>query len=115
MPPSSSPTCPGWDVALALARVGRHALRGTSSRSERYYRLGAGVLGALRRLQSQRLRRGAADRRRAGALLAQLRRERRLMTTGEVIAYFDRALTARSEVVDGYATSSEAPTRTAFP
>src|SRR6185436_21064790 len=34
------------------------------------------------------------------ALLAQTRRERRLTTTGEVIAYFDRALTARSEVVD---------------
>ena len=34
------------------------------------------------------------------ALLAQTRRERRLTTTGEVIAYFDRALSARSEVVD---------------
>ena len=29
-----------------------------------------------------------------------MRRERRLTTTGEVIAYFDRALTARAEVVD---------------
>ena len=50
---------PGWDVALALARADGIRFADVES-SERYYRLGAGVLGALRRLQSQRLRRGAA-------------------------------------------------------
>jgi hypothetical protein len=57
------------------------------------------VLGALRRLQSSVFDEGlpTVD---GPALLAQTRRERRLTTTGEVIAYFDRALTARSEVVE---------------
>jgi hypothetical protein len=92
------PPLPGWDVALALARSDG-AFLGTVESSERYYRLGAGVLGALRRLQSSVFDESlpTVD---GPALLAQTRRERRLTTTGEVIAYFDRALSARSEVVD---------------
>ena len=92
------PPLPGWDIALALARSDG-AYLGTVEASERYYRLGAGVLGALRRLQSSVFddTLPAVD---GPPSLAKLRRERRLTTTGEVIAYFDRALTARSEVVD---------------
>jgi hypothetical protein len=92
------PPLPGWDVAIALARTDG-AFLGTLESSERYYRLGAGVLGALRRLQSSVFDESlpTVD---GPALLAQTRRERRLTTTGEVIAYFDRALSARSEVVD---------------
>jgi hypothetical protein len=87
----------GWDVALALARADGIQLRGVET-TERYYRLGAGVLGALRRLNSSVFDEGLPDVD-GPTLLTQLRRERRLITTGEVIAYFDRALTARSEVV----------------
>ncbi len=92
------PPLPGWDVALALARSDSAHL-GAVEMSERYYRLGAGVLGALRRLQSSVFDEGlpTVD---GLALLAQTRRDRRLMTTGEVVAYFDRALIARSELVD---------------
>jgi hypothetical protein len=92
------PPLVGWDVALAMARSDG-AFLGTVEASERYYRLGAGVLGALRRLQSSVFDESlpVVD---GPALLAQTRRERRLTTTGEVIAYFDRALTARSEIVD---------------
>lgn len=92
------PPLPGWDVALALARSDG-AYLGTVEASERYYRLGAGVLGALRRMQSSVFddTLPTVD---GPDLLAQTRRERRLNTTGEVIAYFDRALTARAEVVD---------------
>ena len=92
------PPLPGWDVALALARSDG-AYLGTVEASERYYRLGAGVLGALRRMQSSVFD-DALPTVDGPALLAQTRRERRLNTTGEVIAYFDRALTARAEVVD---------------
>jgi hypothetical protein len=89
---------PGWEVALALARSDG-AFLGTVESSERYYRLGAGVLGALRRMQSSVFddTLPTVD---GPALLVQTRRDRRLTTTGEVIAYFDRALTARSEVVE---------------
>jgi hypothetical protein len=92
------PPLPGWDVALELARADG-AYLGTVEASERYYRLGAGVLGALRRLQSSVFDETlpTVD---GPALLSTVRRERRLATIGELIAYFDRALTARSEVVD---------------
>ena len=92
------PPLPGWDVALALARSDG-AFLGTVESSERYYRLGAGVLGALRRLQSSVFDEAlpSVD---GPSLMAQTRRERRLTTIGEVVAYFDRALNARAEVVD---------------
>jgi hypothetical protein len=92
------PELPGWDVAIAMARADG-AYLGTVESSERYYRLGAGVLGALRRLQSSVFD-DTLPTLDGPARFAQLRRERRLTTTGEVIAYLDRALTARSEVVD---------------
>lgn len=92
------PPLPGWDVALALARSDS-AYLGTVEASERYFRLGAGVLGAMRRLHSS-IFDEALPTVDGPAMLMQIRRERRLMSTGEVIAYFDRGLTARSEVVD---------------
>ena len=92
------PPLAGWDVALALARSDG-AFLGTVESSERYYRLGAGALGAIRRLQSSVFDESLPSVDGPG-LLAKLRRERRLTTTGEVIAYFDRALTARSDVVE---------------
>jgi hypothetical protein len=88
----------GWDVALALARSEGIQLR-TLEATERYYRLGAGVLGALRRLLSSVFDEKPPEVD-GPALLARLRRERRLMTTGDVIAYFDRALIARNDVVE---------------
>ena len=88
----------GWDVATALARSDGIQLR-TLDMSERYYRLGAGVLGALRRLQSSVFDESLPEVD-GPTLLAQLRRERRLITTGEVIAYFDRALSARAELTE---------------
>jgi hypothetical protein len=92
------PPLPGWDVALAMARTDS-AYLGTVETSERYYRLGAGVLGAIRRLQSSVFDEALPEVD-GPTLLATIRRDRRLTTTGEVIAYFDRALIARSEVVD---------------
>lgn len=92
------PPLVGWDVAMAMARADG-AFLGTVETCERYYRLGAGVLGALRRLQSSVFD-DALPTLDGPAEFARLRRERRLTTTGEVISYLDRALTARSEVVD---------------
>lgn len=92
------PPLVGWDVALALARSDS-AYLGTVENCERYYRLGAGVLGALRRLNSSVFDEALPDVD-GPSMLATLRRDRRLTTTGEVIAYFDRALSARAEVVD---------------
>ena len=115
--PRTGPLDPAWAVLCPidaaeffppLARVGTSRWRspasdgaylGTVEASERYYRLGAGVLGALRRLQSSVFDETLPTVE-GPALLAKIRRERRLTTTGEVIAYFDRALTARAEVVD---------------
>jgi hypothetical protein len=92
------PPLPGWDVALALARSDSAYLQ-TLEASERYYRLGAGVLGALRRMQSSVFDEILPEVDGPGRLAA-LRRDRRLTTTGEVIAFFDRALMARGELVD---------------
>lgn len=92
------PPLPGWDVALALARQDG-AYLGSLEASERYYRLGAGVLGALRRLQASVFDEELPEVD-GPALLARTRRERRLTTTGEVVSYFDRALGSRAEVVE---------------
>jgi hypothetical protein len=88
----------GWDVAQALARADA-AFLGTLETAERYYRLGAGVLGALRRLESGLFSETLAEVD-GPATMARLRRDRRLATTGELIAYLDRALGARSELVE---------------
>jgi len=88
---------PGWDVACSLASS--DGVRpSTVEMSERYYRLGAGVFGALRKLDAGIFRDvGDLD---GPAALARLRCERRLTSVGEVIAYLDRALTARGELAD---------------
>lgn len=88
----------GWEVALALAETD-HARLDRLEAAERYYRLGAGVLGALRRLASTLFDEqppeldGVAE-------LVRLRAQRRLRTTGEVVAYLDRAQRARAELVE---------------
>lgn len=88
---------PGWDVACSLASS--DGVRpSTVEVSERYYRLGAGVLGALRKLDAGIFR--DVDDLDGPAELARLRRERRLTSVGEVIAYLDRALIARGELAD---------------
>ena len=89
---------PGWDLAQAMAHTDG-AYLGTLESADRYYRLGAGVLGALRRLRTALFDADAAEID-GPTELARLRRERRLMTTGELIAYLDRALIARAELVD---------------
>lgn len=89
---------PGWDVAGALAQMDRARL-GTIEAADKYYRLGAGILGAMRRLEAGIFADAPADLD-GPASLAAVRRQRRLNTSGEVVAYFDRALTARGEFVD---------------
>jgi hypothetical protein len=88
----------GWDVARALATLdGAHL--GRLESAEKYYRLGAGVLGALRRLEAG-IFAEAPPEIDGPAALARLRRERRLGSVCDVIAYLDRALAARGELVD---------------
>jgi hypothetical protein len=88
----------GWDVAYALARADGARLA-TVEGTERYYRLGAGVLGALGKLSAGTFadEPAAVD---GPAALAQLRRERRLGRLGDLIAYLDRALIARNEMLE---------------
>lgn len=89
---------PGWDVAQALARADGVRLDRLET-AERYYRLGAGTLGALRKLRGGIF----ADEPPpidGPAATEQLRRERRLRTLGDLIAYLDRALAARSALLE---------------
>jgi hypothetical protein len=89
---------PGWDVAVALARQDGASLERLES-AERYYRLGAGVLGALRKLRAGLFAEELPELD-GPAELADLRRARALRQTGDVIAYLDRALIARAELGD---------------
>ncbi|MBI4492815.1 MAG: hypothetical protein HY690_08500 [Chloroflexi bacterium] len=88
----------GWEVAQALASAD-HSLLDRLEVVERYYRLGAGVLGALRRLRSGIFAEQLIDLD-GVAELADLRAQHRLRTTAEVVAYLDRALRARAELVE---------------
>lgn len=89
---------PGWEVALALAQAD-HARFDSLETTERYYRLGAGVLGALRRLASGIFADQLAEL--DGAVeLARLRARHGLRTTGAAIAYLDRAQRARAELAE---------------
>lgn len=89
---------PGWDVAQALAGSD-HANLARVEAAERYYRLGAGVLGALRRLHSSLFADELVELD-GVATLAELRARQRLRTTGELIAHLDRALRARAELAE---------------
>jgi hypothetical protein len=89
---------PGWDVARALARWEGALLRSVEA-NERFYRLGAGVLGAIRRLRAGLF--GEPPTELDGPVEVQrLRQERRFSTIGEMVAYLDRALIARAELVE---------------
>ncbi len=88
----------GWDVALALARSDGARLT-TVEGADRYYRLGAGVLGALRKLAAGAFAREPVDLD-GPAEVARLRRDRRLATLGAVIAHLDRAMIARNEMLE---------------
>jgi hypothetical protein len=87
-------TLPGWELALELARADTAPVSDLES-AERYYRLGAGVLGALRRLRTSIFAEQPLELE-GRAELAALRARRRLHTTGELVAYLDRALRERA-------------------
>src|SRR5439155_18643707 len=92
-------TFPGWEVGVALAgQEGARRVLDTLEGAERFYRLGAGVQGAL-----IAARRSIFDpeppKVDALAELASLRRARRLGTTEQLVAFLDRSMTARLELV----------------
>lgn len=95
--PSFFSPLPGWELAEILAALD-HALPSlqTLEGAERYYRLGAGALGALTRLHTSIYAEAPAaiD---GPAELAALRRAHRLFTSESVIAHLDRQLSARAE------------------
>ena len=92
------PSLPGWDVAQALARQDGTYMDRLET-AERYYRLGAGVLGALRKLRAGIFSDDLPELD-GPAELAALKKTRNLRQTGEIIAALDRALIARTELLD---------------
>ncbi|HYU19299.1 MAG TPA: hypothetical protein VEQ11_11445 [Chloroflexota bacterium] len=89
---------PSWEMARALANLD-HARIDSLEAAERYYRLGAGVLGGIRRLRSGIFGHQTTEVD-GPAELARLRRARRLIAIGELIAYLDRALAAQRDTLD---------------
>jgi hypothetical protein len=92
----------GWHVALELARLERTSIA-TLEQAERYYRLGAGVRGGLRKLAAGIFALEPEDFDDLSALTA-LQRDSKLRTVGEIVAYLDRALTGRSELLQALRT-----------
>jgi hypothetical protein len=87
----------GWDVGVAIAaQEGARRALDTLEGAERYYRIGAGVRGALSAARRSIFEPEAPP---IDALveLGQLRRAQRLTTTEQLIAYLDRLMSARSE------------------
>ena len=90
---------PGWEVGLALAaQEGARRALGSLEGAEHFYRLGAGVLGALT-ARKRSIFEPSVPKIDALAELAALRRAQRLMTTEQLIAYLQRAMSARAELV----------------
>jgi hypothetical protein len=87
---------PGWPAALALARIEGTNLDRLSSIEavERYYRLGAGVTGALQRLETG-LFETVPRTIDAPALIAQLRRAGRAGTLNTLLVYLEHELQQR--------------------
>ena len=87
---------PGWDAARALARLELADLDRLSSIEavERFYRLGAGVLGALTRLQTGLFETEpqSVD---AAELIGELRRNGRARTLNDLLLYLQRELEQR--------------------
>ncbi len=92
------PPLPGWDVAVALARQDG-AYLGRLETAERYYRIGAGVLGAIRK-QRGGLFSDELPELDGPAELAALIRARGLRQIGDLVAYLDRMLIARAELLE---------------
>ncbi len=90
---------PGWSAARALARLESSNLDRLSGIEaiERYYRLGAGVEGALSRLET-----GVFEtepvRVDAEALIGELRRQGKARTLNELLLYLQRELEQRKAV-----------------
>ena len=99
---------PGWDIARALAEYERADLR-VLEMAERYYRLGAGLLGAFSKLKAGLF--GEIGELDGVAELARIREERHLISAAEIVAYLDAKLAARRELVDRL----RAIERTAYP
>jgi hypothetical protein len=87
---------PGWSAARALARLESSNLDRLSGIEaiERYYRLGAGVEGALSRLHTGLFETEAAHVD-AEALITELRRQGRARTLNELLLYVQRELEQR--------------------
>jgi hypothetical protein len=87
---------PGWPAAVALARLEGTNLDRLSSIEavERYYRLGAGVTGALQRLETG-LFETAPRPIDAPALIAQLRRAGKAGTLNTLLVYLEHELQRR--------------------
>src|SRR6266851_1988285 len=87
---------PGWDAARALARLESADLDRLSSIEavERYYRLGAGVEGALSRLETGVFE---TEPRKVDAarLIAELRRSGKARSLNELLLYLQRELELR--------------------
>jgi hypothetical protein len=90
---------PGWPAALAVARVeGASLVRLSSIEAvERYYRLGAGVTGALTRLETG-LFETQPQPIDAAARIVELRRAGTFRTLNELLVYLERALAHRKEL-----------------
>lgn len=87
---------PGWSAARALARLESSNLDRLSGIEaiERYYRLGAGVEGALSRLETGVFETEPA-RVDAEALIGELRRQGKFRTLNELLLYLQRELEQR--------------------
>jgi hypothetical protein len=96
----------GWNVGLDLARIERTTIA-TLEQAERYYRLGAGVRGGLRKLAAG-IFASEPDHFDDLAALARLQRNHHLRTVPEIVAYLDRALTGRSELLQALRTAERA-------
>ncbi|MFN8524308.1 MAG: hypothetical protein U0821_14510 [Chloroflexota bacterium] len=87
---------PNWDVAECLAKSDGMRLDSVEA-CERYYRLGAGAIGAVRKIRAGVFLE-PEGRDEGPASIERLRRDRRLTSVNDLIAYLDRGLTARGDL-----------------
>lgn len=87
----------GWELGRHLSRIERASLL-TLELADRYYRLGAGVRGGLRKLAAGLFGEAPLDFD-DPAELERLCRNRRVRTVGEIVAFLDRALIGQAELV----------------
>ena len=88
---------PGWDLGQVLARYDRStAMLATPDGAERYYRLGAGTLGALTRWHTSIFSEANAEID-APAELETMHHDQRLWTSTEISLYMERMMNVRAE------------------